>query len=301
MTDAEVLRNVPFNEKNIPFKLAEKFIEVSDGFLQLEGLTFDAEGNLWFCDVFQGGIYIVPKDEKKAHLVCTLEGRNPSAVKAGPDGRLYICCLGDMKKTGGVVALNTKTLDLEEIIPISSGYVVDDMCFDGDGFFFTHFTGHIGDLSGGIYRADIEGKRVRPFLLNLNTPNGLAISGDKDGLWISEMGENRLLFVELGPDRVSVPPYGSMVPYKFTGRNGPDSVTVSQDGTLYVAMYNQGRVMAFNKMGLPIGQILLPGSWDGHYLRSTHPKETPDGKKILITANDFQNGGGSWIFIADAF
>jgi sugar lactone lactonase YvrE len=41
------------------------------------------------------------------------------------------------------------------------------------------------------------------------------------------------------------------------------------DGNLYVAMYGQGRVMVFNKNGLPIGQVLLPGRRDGHNLRST--------------------------------
>jgi lactonase len=32
------------------------------------------------------------------------------------------------------------------------------------------------------------------------------------------------------------------------------------DGNLYVAIYGQGRVLVFNKNGLPIGQILLPGA-----------------------------------------
>jgi lactonase len=31
------------------------------------------------------------------------------------------------------------------------------------------------------------------------------------------------------------------------------------DGNVYVAMYHQGRILAFNPYGFPIGQILLPG------------------------------------------
>jgi lactonase len=50
---------------------------------------------------------------------------------------------------------------------------------------------------------------------------------------------------------------GSIVAVKPDG-SGMQSLADS-DGNLYVAMYGQGRVLVFNKNGIPMGQVLLPG------------------------------------------
>lgn len=47
------------------------------------------------------------------------------------------------------------------------------------------------------------------------------------------------------------------------------------DGNLYVAMYGQGRVLVFNKNGIPIGQILLLGRDEGHNLSYQGVREGP--------------------------
>lgn len=294
------LARVPFNERTIPYRVAEEYIRVSDSFLQLEGLNFDKEGNLYFCDVFSGGLYEVPAGTKAVEKLLTFENGNPAAVKVGPDGRLYVCCLGNMVNNGSLIAVDPKTLEKEVLIDSARGYVIDDMAFVSDGFYFTHFVGNSGDLSGGIYKASIDGKTIRPFMLNMNTPNGIAATNDGKALWITEMGAGRLHFVEIGPDG-RIPPYGSMVPYNFTGLNGPDSCCLDKKGNLYVAMYNQGRVLCFSSFGQPLGQILLPGSWNGKYLRSTHPMVTLDGENVLICANDGPEGEGASIFVSKAF
>ncbi|MGR6499238.1 hypothetical protein IYR97_19990 [Pseudomonas fulva] len=66
-------------------------------------------------------------------------------------------------------------------------------------------------------------------------------------------------------------------------------------------MYNQGRVMIFNKLGFPIGQILIPGRKKGHHLRTTHPMFIPGTRDLLICTNDFESGEGAWIFKAQGF
>ena len=105
--------------------------------------------------------------------------------------------------------------------------------------------------------------------------------------------------VELG-DAVTIAPFGTTVPYNFVG-HAPDSMRTDADGNVYVAMYQQGRVMVFNDNGIPIGQILLPGRDSGHNLRSTSLAFVPGTNEVLIVTNDATGGEGSWIFRAKGF
>ena len=57
-------------------------------------------------------------------------------------------------------------------------------------------------------------------------------------------------------DATTIAPFGTAVPYYFNGF-APDSMRSDSDGNVYVAMYSQGRVLAFNPNGIAIGQILL--------------------------------------------
>ncbi len=66
-------------------------------------------------------------------------------------------------------------------------------------------------------------------------------------------------------------------------------------------MYGQGRVLVFNKNGIPIGQVLLPGRKEGHNLRSTSMAIRPGTNDLYIVASDAGEGEGASIFRAKAF
>ena len=68
-----------------------------------------------------------------------------------------------------------------------------------------------------------------------------------------------------------------------------------------MAMYGQGRVLAFNRNGIPIGQVLLPGREKGHDLRSTSMAIRPGTDDLHIVTSDAANGQGAAIFHAKAF
>src|SRR4051812_21312303 len=70
------------------------------------------------------------------------------------------------------------------------------------------------------------------------------------------------------------------------------------DGNLYVAMYGQGRVLVFNKSGIPIGQVLLPGRDEGHNLQSTSMAIRPETNNPYIVTNDGNGGQIATIFHA---
>ena len=94
-------------------------------------------------------------------------------------------------------------------------------------------------------------------------------------------------------------PIGTAVAYHFTGP-APDSMRVDADGNVYVAIYGQGRVLAFNRNGIPIGQVLLPGREHGHNLLSTSMALNGTNELFIVT-NDGDGGQGSTIFHARGF
>ncbi|AZZ40457.1 SMP-30/gluconolactonase/LRE family protein [Acidipropionibacterium jensenii] len=295
------LSGIPQSEQGVPAEVAEPWFQVSPENKQLEGLCFDRAGDLHLVDVFEGNVYKLELPSQKLSVLRTLEGQNPAALKIHQDGRLFVCCLANMRDNGSIVAMDPDGGELETIIDGGLGFVPDDMVFDSDGgFYFSDFTGPVFNPTGGIYHVPADRSSVDCVVPNLATPNGLALSPDEHVLWVTEMAANRLHFIQLGDDRVSIPPYGTSVPYTFSGLEGPDSCSIDADGNLYVAMYEQGRVLCFTPEGVLAKQILLPDREQGRNRRSTHPMIIPGTSTLLICTNDFGHDGGSWIFAAEA-
>ena len=73
------------------------------------------------------------------------------------------------------------------------------------------------------------------------------------------------------------------------------------DGNLYVAMYGQGRVLVFNRNGIPIGQVLLPGRTRATTCAPPAWRSGPGTDDLFIVTNDGPGGQGSTIFHARAF
>lgn len=294
------LAGIPDHERTVPAEVAEPWFQVSEQPKQLEGLCFDRAGDLYFVDVFEGNVYKLALPSKDLSIVTTLTGQNPSALKIHKDGRLFLCCLANMRDNGSIIAMDPEGSHQETIVASDKGFVPDDMVFDSDGgFYFSDFTGPAFDPTGGIYHVPADLSEITPVVPHLATPNGLALSPDEHKLWVTEMAANRLHWIQLEDDRVSIPPYGASVPFTFSGLEGPDSCSVDADGNLYVAMYEQGRVLCFSAEGVLVKQILLPDRETGHNLRSTHPMLIPGTSTLLICTNDFDGDQGSWIFAAE--
>ena len=121
--------------------------------------------------------------------------------------------------------------------------------------------------------------------------NGIALSPDGKQLWITEFSRNLLHRVELA-DATTMTPIGTAIPYHFIGP-APDSMRADSDGNLYVAMYSQGRVLVFNKNGIPIGQVLFSGRDEGHNLLSTSMALKPGTNDLYIVTSDANHGQGA--------
>ncbi|VED30744.1 lactonase drp35 [Staphylococcus warneri] len=291
------------SESELQTIIAKPWVEISDKGLQLEGLNFDRDGQLFLLDVFEGNIFKVNPDTKEVTRPFKSKKENPAAIKIHKDGRLFICYLGDFKSTGGIFATTDKGDQFEEIISeLNTKYCIDDMVFDRKGgFYFTDFRGYSTHPLGGVYYVSPDFQKVTPVIQNISVANGVALSTDERVLWVTETTTNRLHRIELEEDGVTIAPFGATIPYYFTGHEGPDSCCIDSDDNLYVAMYGQGRVLVFNKKGYPIGQILIPGRDEGHMLRSTHPQFIPDTNQLIICSNDIEMGGGSMLYTVNGF
>jgi len=286
-------RPIPPGERFERTVTAEKFhLVTSEKPKHLEGLCFDRDGNMYFTSTYDGAVFFL--DMKTKEMTCKWKDPDLKAasVKLHKDGRMFISCLGTEKKSGRIVVVRQ---DGTEERVIAEGYDIDDIVFDHEGgFYFTHFVGTINNPTGGIYYVPPSLEGLSCVVSNLCAPNGVCLSTDEKIMWVTEFSAGRLLQVPMNSPLISVV-------YHFTGFYGPDSCSVDEDDNVYVAMFDQGRIIVFNRDGYPIGQILMPNREIGHNLCSSHPMVRPDTKDLYITTADDVGDEGSWIMKAPAF
>jgi lactonase len=290
---------IPPSERNLQTVVAQPWFKVSDTPMVLEGACFDRNGNLLFTDVYGGRIFRLAS-EKKLSVVFTGDKLGPGGLAIHKDGRIFITGVGDLRGSGSIVAIAPDGSTMETIVPVSAGYLPNDLVFDRNGgFYFSDFRGTSTDPRGGVYYVSPDLKTITPVLPHISEANGIALSPDGNRLWTTEFGSNRLLRTDLeSPTQIAT--IGTAVPYYFTGA-APDSTRADSDGNVYVAMYSQGRVLVFNHNGIPIGQVLLPGRDEGHNLQSTSMAIKPGTNDIYIVTNDGSGGQGATIFHARVF
>jgi lactonase len=285
---------IPPSERSLPAVIAEPYFKVSNEGLNLEGTSFDLRGNLLFVEVFGGRVFSLSPSRKLTTLVAPNK-YGSAGLAIHKDGRLFVAGLGNFQDTGSLVTFSPDGRELQTVISADKGFLVDDLVFDANGgFYFTDFRGSTTEPTGGVYYVSPDLKTVTPILPHLAAANGVALSPDGKTLWITEFSKGLLHRVQLS-DATTVAPFGTAITYQFTGPS-PDSMRVDSAGNLYVAIYSQGRVLIFNKMGIPIRQILIPGRQQGHNLLSTSMAIKPGTDELYIVANDAKGGRGATVF-----
>ncbi len=290
---------IPPAERALQTVEATSWFKVADQGLILEGAIFDANGNLLFCDVTGRRVLRLSPDRKLSTII-TLEGLRPGGLALHKDGRLFIAAIDLDAGRGAIFALSPDGSSLKNIIDTDAGYLPNDLVFDSQGgFYFTDFKGSSTEPKGGVYYVTPDFATIKPVLPNLSMANGLALSPDGKTLWAGEFGRNLLHRVELA-DPTTIVPIGSAIPYRFTGP-APDSMRVDADGNVYVAIYGQGRIMVFNRNGIPIGQILLPERDNGQNLHSTSLAIRPGTNDLYVVSSDGPSGQQAAIFHSKVF
>ena len=290
---------IPPSERGLQAVVAEPWFKASDDGIVLEGTAFDRGGNLLFCDVSGRRVLRLTRGEQLS-TVLGLPDVSPGGLAIHKDGRIFIAAMDLVRGTGLIVAVKRDGTGMQTIVPAMAGYMPNDLVFDAKGgFYFTDFRGISTDPKGGVYYVSPDMRSITPVLPHLAMANGIALSPSGQELWATEFSRNLLHRVELlGPTGIT--PIGTAIAYHFTGP-APDSMRADSDGNLYVAMYGQGRVLVFNKNGIPIGQILLPGRDEGHNLESTSMAIKPETNDLYIVTSDGNGGQGATIFHAKVF
>jgi len=292
---------IPAPERGLPMATAVPYFKVSDQAMSLEGPAFDRDGNLLFLDIYGGRVLRLSPD-RQLTTVHTEPGAHPAGIAVHRDGRIFVACVGRIDGDGGrfvngsIFAIQPDGSQRQTIVAPELGYVVDDLVFDQEGgLYFTDFRGTATQPLGGLYYVPPDGSDVRAVLPDMCGANGVALSPDGKVLWTTEYFANRLHRMDLRAPGL-LARSSSMVPYHFIGR-APDSMRTDSAGNAYVALQRQGRILAFSPFGVPIGQILMPGREDNHFLQCTSLAFVPGSRDIFITSWDL-NGRGSWIFAA---
>jgi lactonase len=292
---------IPAPERGLPSATAVPYFKVSDEVMPLEGPAFDRAGNLLFVDIY-GGRVLRLSPERQLSTLCSEPGAHPAGIAVHRDGRIFVACVGFIDTdgsrfvNGSIFVVDPDGGNRRTIVAPERGHVIDDLVFDNEGgLYFTDFRGTATQPTGGLYYVTPDHASVLPVLPDLCGANGVALSPDAKVLWTTEYFANRLHRMDLrAPGRIARS--GSMVPYHFVGR-APDSMRTDAAGNAYVALQRQGRILAFTPFGVPIGQILMPGREDNHFLQCTSLAFVPGSRDVFITSWDL-HGRGSWIFAA---
>lgn len=286
----------PASEQALPTQIAEEWLVESPANNILEGAIMDREGNLLFCDISKKSVLRLDHD-KKISTVVELPELAAGGLALHEDGRIFMAALDLDAGKGAILAWSPDAKKLETIIAPEAGYWPNDLVLAPDGgFYFSDFRGNSTSPQGGVYYVSPDYRQIIPVFANLAQANGVALSPDGKTLWATEFAKNRLHRADL-KGVASIPPVGSSIPYYFTGP-APDSMRVDSQGNVYVAIYGQGRVLIFNRLGIPIGQILLPDREKGLNLLCTSLAIQPGGNDLFIVSSNSEKDKPARIFRA---
>ena len=215
----------------------------------LEGPVFDANGNLFVCDIPFGRIFrIDPKGEWDQ--VAEWDGE-PNGMKFLDSRELIIT---DYRN--GLMACDIVTGKVRPYLERRNSERfrgVNDLVFDRAGNLYFTDQGQSGlhDPSGRLYRLRPDG-RLDLLLSNVPSPNGVALSPDERVLYLAVTRGNQVWRVPLMDDG-SV----SKVSAFFTsyGPSGPDGLAVDESGRVIVANPGLGLAWVLNTRAEPV-QVL---------------------------------------------
>lgn len=171
------------------------------------GLLFDRQGRLVYCDAVRRRVVRIESDGRLNVLAAAIDGKRfnqPNDLAIDSKGRIYFSdpCYGDRSK-----------MELMD----ANGRKVE-----------------------GVYRIDPEGGVVRLLGLDVDRPNGLAISDGDAYLFVADNnndsigGARKLWRFDLRPDG-TVNPSSRRLLHDWGKTRGPDGVKIDSRGRLFVA------------------------------------------------------------------
>ena len=237
--------NLPPEEVVTPVKVAEV-----PGYT--EGVVVDAEGALYFSDVYNGTIYRIGSDGEAKIWART---GAPNGHKILPDGTHLVCDGKEQAvlRLDGAGRVLGKAASEHDGKPLRAP---NDLTLDANGgFYFTDPGGsNAQNTIGTVHYVDAQGKT---YLVaeGLAFPNGLVLRPDGKTLLVAESAHNRILSYDIvSPGKAGEMRVFASLPTKQGEQigNEPDGICLDADGNLYVAHYGMRQVQVLS----PDGKLL---------------------------------------------
>lgn len=244
--------------KTNDIKLLERIPIVNSAFYT-EGPAIDKEGNLYFTTLTGGKIM---KVSPEGITTVWAETASPNGQRILSNGDHLVCD----SQLGKVIRFDASGKKIEdaafgtfEDITIQTP---NDLAIDEDnGFYFTDSVRHVGVV---FYKGFDGTERI--IANNIDFPNGIVLSADKQYLLVAESYQNRILFIRL--EDIG---YTSAKPEVFahlpknekpmdpdnlpvTG-NLPDGLALDKEGKLWVAHYGMQALQVIDTAGNHITSI----------------------------------------------
>jgi len=211
----------------------------------IEGPCRDPQGNLYLVDIPYGRLLAV--DPGGAWRVVAQYDGEPNGLAWHPDGYLLVADYrhGLMAYAPGAAAprpllerRNSERFKGPNDLIVAPG---------GDIYFTDQGQTGLHDPTGRVYRLRPDG-RLDCLIANGPSPNGLALNGSGDVLYVSMTRDNSVWRLPLLPDG-SASKVGRL--FQFWGVGGPDGMAMDERGNLLVAHASLGVVVAFDPWGEP--------------------------------------------------
>jgi gluconolactonase len=237
---------------------AEKFAQCGN---QLEGPTFDDQGNLYIVSIADGDIKKIAPDGTCTKFSNT--GGEPQGLKFH-NGKLY-----GVDRKRGVFTVDLKTGAVKDYMRYFQNQNFsgpNDLIIDQfGGIYFTDAWGtSVLNPRGGVYYISPEpDKKISRLIDNMAFPNGISLSPDNKTLYIDDFNANRVIAVPIASPGILNIGFAHVLAY-LSGGFGPDSMAVDAKGDIYSAHFLASEVVVLDPFGFIVGPIVLPkgaGLW----------------------------------------
>lgn len=222
---------------------------LASGFGLIEGPRVDPEGNLYFSDVPNGGVYRRRPTGEIETVIPKRRGVGGMVLHA--DGGLVVGGRNIQHVKGGV----TRVLFAPEDV---GGF--NDMHTDAAGRVHTGtlrsdpFSGGQDRIPGECWRIDGEGQATQLYG-DVGLTNGLGFSPDGRTLYHADTARGHVIAHDVVGDQC----LNRRVFVTLT-RGGPDGLAVDQEGGLWIAAYGGGCVAHYAVTGRLIEYLEVPAS-----------------------------------------
>jgi enterochelin esterase family protein len=206
-----------------------------------DGLSYDAEGNVYFADLrgANAGVYKLAPDGKKTKLYDT--GR--SGTRLGPDGKLYAC--------GG------KTLGAIDVKDGKVTTVADNL---GTNDLAVSKNGHAYDTGKQVTAVDLKTGEAKAADTGITSPNGIGLTTGGT-LYVSDYGGVNVFAFKVNDDGTlsdKRPLMTMKAPDNKPTVAGGDGMTLDVEGRVYVT--SALGLQVFNSAGKLVGILPKPGN-----------------------------------------